>query len=276
MAGNALAPTQGKQLTRAQSAQKGFDQLVRAHSKRIKQVAASSVDPSRLYRLFLSQISQSPQLQQCTSNSLLLAMQQAAEVGLEPGTALQLSYLVPYKDTCQFIIGYRGYLELFRRSGLGLSVQAQVVYDGDDFDVVLGLDPIIKHVPKFKTRDPKDILYAYAIAVYKDGSKQFEVLTRQELDATRERSASGRSDKSPWATDFAAMCKKTAIRRLAKLLPMAINIHRAVSYDERNDEVIDIAFEPESSVGEEITTPFDDLTESAEGSLPGMSEANPA
>lgn len=258
MSGNALTTTIGGNVTRAQATQKGFAQLVRANSKRIQQVAASAVDPSRLYRLFLSQIAQNPQLQNCTANSLLLAMQQAAEVGLEPGTALQLSYLVPYKDTCQFIIGYRGYLELFRRSGLGLSVQAQVVYDGDEFDVVLGLDPIIRHVPRFKSRDAESIRYAYAIATYKDGSKQFEVLTRQELDATRERSASGRSEKSPWSTDYAAMCKKTAIRRLAKLLTMAINIQRAVTYDERNDEVMDGAFEPDT--GEETSTPFDDIT----------------
>lgn len=238
-----------------------FTDLVAQNKKKMRDIAASNVDLSRLYRLILSQIRQSKYLQNCRADSVMLAMQQSAEVGLEPGTALQLAYLVPYKDECQFIIGYRGYIELFRRSGYGVSVDADVVYEGDEFMVEKGLTQQLRHVPKFGKRTPDKVLYAYAVARFKDGSAQFEVLTREDLEATKKRSAAG--DKGPWSTDFAAMCKKTAIRRLAKLLPMAINVQKAMTIEERNEAVYEAEFMPVAD-DDATETPFDDFTTDAE------------
>lgn len=257
-------------MVRAQQTATTFASLVAANQKAIKKIASKSIDLSRLYRLILSQVRQNPALASCSAESILLSMQQASEVGLEPGTALGLSYLVPYRGECQFIIGYRGYIEMFRRSGMGLFVDANVVYEGDDFEVRQGLNPDLVHTPRFGKRTPDKILYAYAVARYKDGSAQFEVLTREDLMAAKARSAAG--DKGPWSTDFAAMSKKTAIRRLAKLLPLAIDIRRAVEIDESTEESMEVIFTPTT---EEESTPFEDITEGASASLPGM-ETNPA
>lgn len=266
-----MTQTNGALTRTQQNTATTFANLVATNQKAIKKIASKSIDLSRLYRLILSQVRQNPSLATCSADSILLAMQQASEVGLEPGTALGLAYLVPFKGECQFIIGYRGYIEMFRRSGMGLFVDANVVYEGDEFDVRQGLHPDLVHVPKFGKRTPDKILYAYAVARYKDGSAQFEVLTREDLLATKGRSAAG--DRGPWSTDFAAMCKKTAIRRLAKLLPLAIDIRRAVEIEEKSEEAIEATFAPDAESGED--TPFDDITE-GNGALPGMSEANPA
>jgi len=58
----------------------------------------------------------------------------------------------------------------------------------------------------------KDIAGAYCIVEAKDGAKYMEICTRKEIDARRNRSAA--KDSGPWVTDFKAMARKCAIRKL--------------------------------------------------------------
>lgn len=84
---------------------------------------------------------------------------QSAQLGLEPGSALGQAYLVPYGNQCQLILGYRGMIDLARRSGQVLSLSAFAVHEGDEFSYQLGLHPDIHHVPsceadRVKNRSP--------------------------------------------------------------------------------------------------------------------------
>lgn len=205
----------------------------------------------RLARVALTECRKTPALLKCSPESLFGAVVQAAQLGLEPGGALGHCYLIPFGQNVQFIVGYRGMIDLARRSGQIQSLNAVAVYEGDEFECTLGLNPDIKHRPNWENsnrEDPKKLLFVYAVAKLKDGGVQFEVMSRKEVDAIRARSKS--ANNGPWVTDYVAMSLKTVIRRLFKYLPVSIEMQQAVAIDEQteagvthdhwNNSVIDI------------------------------------
>ncbi len=199
----------------------------------------------RLARIALTEIRKVPKLAQADPVSLLGAVIQCAQLGLEPGNALGHAYLLPFDKRekvngqwktvateVQLIIGYRGMIDLARRSGQIMSLEARAVYAGDTFRVRYGLDAELIHVPDFEG-DQGDLKFVYAVAHLKDGGKQFEVMSHRDVEAIRSRSKA--KDSGPWVTDYEAMAKKSVLRRLFKLLPVSIELQRAVGLDEQAD-----------------------------------------
>lgn len=162
---------------------------------------------------------------------------QCAQLGLEPSIGLGQAYLLPFRNNkkgiteCQFIIGYRGMIDLARRSGQMVSLSAYAVYEYDEFDYELGLHPNLTHKPSQES-DRGKLTFVYAVANLKDGGVQFEVMSRAQIDAIRAQSKAGKTAYSPWATHYEEMAKKTVIRRLFKYLPVSVEMSKAVGYDE--------------------------------------------
>lgn len=192
--------------------------LLRDRKDSIAQLVPKHLTPERLMKVAVNCVAKTPSLQACSPTSLLQCVLVAAELGLEPGGALGHMYLVPFKGTCTAIIGYRGLIELARRSGQLKSVRAVVVYAKENFKVVEGLHFDILH-ERSLSDERGELAHVYAVAELMDGSIQFEVMTRAQVDAVRARSASGQ--KGPWVTDYEEMAKKTVFRRLAKWLPLS-------------------------------------------------------
>jgi|GEM_PF-845553 len=205
-----------------------LEQLFSARHAELAEVAADGMSVQRLYRTMMLCVQKTPAIASCTAESLYRCMMDAAEVGLEPGGALGLAYLVPYNDTrsgekrCEYQIGYRGYIELARRSGVVSHVHPVAVYKSDVFEYEMGLTPILRHKPGLGARLPSDLTHVYAIAHFKDGPAQFDVMTRGEVDAIKARSKT--ASAGPWVTDYAEMAKKTVLRRICKVLPRSIAV----------------------------------------------------
>jgi recombination protein RecT len=211
----------------------------------------------RMARIALTEFRKNPALLKCEPASLFGAVIQCAQLGLEPGGALGHAYLIPFENRkkgiteVQFIVGYRGMIDLARRSGQIVSLEAHAVYEGDQFECEFGLESTLKHVPDWqnenRTKDDK-LKFVYAVAKLKDGGTQFEVMSRAEIIAIRARSRAASS--GPWVTDFPAMALKTVIRRLFKYLPVSVEMQQAVGLDEQveaglsqdNGAVIDSSF----------------------------------
>lgn len=199
-----------------------------------------AMTPERLVRIVTTECRKTPALLNCNAESFLGAVLQCAQLGLEPGGALGHCYLLPFgngkakdgRPNAQLIIGYRGMIDLARRSGQIVSICAYTVHEKDHFVWRLGLDPDIEHVPSPEA-DRGPMTYVYAVAKLKGGGVQFEVMSRAEVEKVREQSKAGKS--GPWVTHFAEMAKKTVIRRLFKYLPVSIEAARAVEVDERAD-----------------------------------------
>ena len=199
-----------------------------------------TMTPERLTRIVMTECRKTPELLSCSQESFYGAILQCAQLGLEPGAALGHCYLLPFgngkdksgRPNAQLIIGYRGMLDLARRSGQIQSINAYVVREEDEFSYQLGLRPDIHHVPA-SVADRGALTYVYAVAVLNDGGVQFEVMSRAEIEAVRKQSKAG--TKGPWVTHFDEMARKTVIRRLFKYLPVSIEAIRAVEVDERTD-----------------------------------------
>lgn len=190
----------------------------------------------RMARIAMTELRRVPALQKCDPMSFLGAVMQASQLGLEPGGALGHVYLIPFGKEVQVIVGYRGMIDIARRSGQIVSIEARAVYDGDRFDCVLGLDSNIEHVPDWQNvnrTDPAKLRFVYAVAKLKDGGMQFDIMSRAEVDAIRKRSKS--NGNGPWVTDYAAMALKSVVRRLFKFLPVSIEMQTAIGIDEQAD-----------------------------------------
>ncbi|MCP4679703.1 MAG: recombination protein RecT [Deltaproteobacteria bacterium] len=210
---------------------------LRAQNKQIQMALPRHMDANRLTRVVLTNIRQVPRLLECDIPSLMGAVVQCAQLGLEPDSALGHVYLLPYRDnkrkqtTCQVIIGYRGMIDLARRSGNVVSIAAHVVFENDRFDFQYGLNEQLDHVPH-RGADRGEPIYVYAVARMKGGGHAFEVLTMDDVDRAKASSQSANSNYSPWKTHWVEMARKTAIRRLFKYLPVSVEIARAVGLDE--------------------------------------------
>lgn len=220
----------------------------------IKMALPAHLTTDRMLRVAMTTIQRNPKLLDCTPQSLLGSIMQAAQLGLEPDGLLGQAYLVPYGKTVTLIPGYRGLMQLARRSGEISTIQAHVVNARDSFTFSYGLEPKLEHIPT-QEEDSGPFVAVYAIARLKDGGSQFVVMWRRQVDAIRKRSKAGVD--GPWVTDYDEMAKKTALRRLFKLLPCSIELATAVSLDERAesglpqdlDVTIDAEALPESDAG---------------------------
>lgn len=197
----------------------------------------------RMMRIALTEVRKVPALGQCNIESFMGAIMQCAQLGLEPGSALGHAYLLPFgngkakdgKSNCQLIIGYRGMIDLARRSGQIVSLTARTVHENDTFKYEFGLDETMQHIPA--DGDRGKMTHVYAVAKLKGGGVQFDVMSRADVDKVRATSKAGAN--GPWVTHFEEMAKKTVIRRLFKYLPVSIEIQQAVTLDERAEAGID-------------------------------------
>lgn len=211
----------------------------------------------RMTRIALTEMRRVPKLAQCEPKSFMGAIMQVAQLGLEPGNALGHAYLIPFEVSrkqgnqwvktleVQVIIGYRGMIDLARRSGQIVSLSARVVREKDNFQYGYGLEETLSHVP-YEGADAGEITHFYAVAKLHGGGVQFEVMTAAQVNAVRDKSqgyvgALSNAQKyqkepdSPWIKNYDEMGRKTVVRRLFKYLPVSIEIQRAVGLDELAD-----------------------------------------
>ncbi len=194
----------------------------------------SHLKADRFARIALTVIRKNKDLQKCSTASIMSALIQSAQLGLEPGTALQHAYLIPYGDECTFIPGWRGLVMLAKRSGEISDITADVVHQGDVFKVVKGLKRDLIHEPTWEgDKGDAAVIAAYAVAHFKDGSTHFEVMSRAEIDRIKNR---GRRNPV-WNSDYQEMCRKTAVRRLSKYMPLSSeDFAKAVQADDDADK----------------------------------------
>jgi recombination protein RecT len=194
--------------------------------------------PDRMTRIALTEMRKIPKLAQCDPMSFCGAIMQCAQLGLEPGSALGNIYLIPFDNRkknlveVQVIMGYRGMIELARRSGQIVSLSAHEVYENDTFEFEYGLEEKLRHVPSLSDRGK--LVAVYSVAHFVGGGHQIEVMSKPDVDKIRARSKSGNS--GPWVTDYEEMAKKTVLRKLFKYLPVSIEkLQQASALDEQAD-----------------------------------------
>ena len=210
----------------------------------LEAVAPPGTPVRQIVALAVGEIVDTPNLQKCTPISVLRCAMVAAELRLSFGKVTGELYPVPYDRTCTPIVGYKGMLRLIRRDPKVANVYAEVVYEGDRFEVVRGTEPNLVHVPDLNAdRADAKIVAAYAVIRFTDGTSDFEYMTRAELDKTRKASRAGQN--GPWVAWYPDMCEKSALRKLYKRHQWA------------NDDVAKAAVLEAHDAGETISGAFE-------------------
>lgn len=219
-----------------------------------------------LARIAITEFRKNPKLAECSKDSFYGALMTCAQVGLVPGPLGEV-YLIPRKGVCCFEMGYKGLINLARRSGEVSVIAAQPVFEGERCQIDLGgtVDHPYDHT--IDRTDPSKLLYVYAKATMRDGSTALEVMSKAEIDAIRKRSQA--SANGPWVTDYIMMARKTVMKRLLTKgqVPLSTEALTKITADEtvRSDislepiSAFDVPEQPSQPVGK--STPVEIIDE---------------
>jgi recombination protein RecT len=192
----------------------------------------SAIPADRFIRTVVTAVQMQPDLLGADRRTLMSACMKAAQDGLLlDGREAGLSV---YNDrqnggkTVAYLPMVGGILKKIRQSGEISSIRAHVVYEGDEFDFELGDNERIHHKPNLAQQGGKP-LCVYAIARFKDGDIQREVMSVAQVEKIRAK-ATG-IGKACWASEWGEMAKKTVIRRLAKRLPSSNDLDQVLQSD---------------------------------------------
>lgn len=214
--------------------------LLESKKGEIAKMLPKHLNAERLMKVAQIAATTTPALAKCDVASLIGAIAQCAQMGLEPNTVLGHAYLVPFNvkrkvdgvekwvDSVQVIIGYKGLIDLARRSGQIVSIAAHEVCIHDHFELVYGLDEKLNHTPALGPRG--DTIGFYAIAKFVGGGYSFEWMSKHDVEVIM-RGTQGGGKTGPWKNHFNEMGRKTVIRRLAKYLPLSIEFQTAAALD---------------------------------------------
>lgn len=226
---------QNKETTVAEKKPKTIFDVIQAGAKQFATALPKHINTDRFVRIAITTIRQNPKLAQCSQESLLGALMVSAQLGLEPGTLGQC-YLIPYGRECQFQIGYKGMIELLRRSGQLKDIYAYSVYENDDFEITYGLDRNLIHKPNLANKG--DFLGCYCVAILKDDTRAFEYMTKEEIEAHAKK-FSKTFGNGPWKTDFEAMAHKTVVKKMLKWLPLSVEFLENIEKDDKSFKIAD-------------------------------------
>lgn len=229
---------------------KDLRSMIQESAKELGKALPAHLGPERLVRIALTCIRTNPELARCTPESFLGSLFTLAQLGLEPVAGR--AYLLPFHNKrkvlgewktfheVQAVVGYKGLADLFYRHDKAVELAWGVVHEKDDFAYEYGTDAFLKHRPALVRG--KVVAY-WVMATLKGGGKPFAVMSHDDCIEHGKRHSKTYNEKtgefhasSPWFKEPQAMCLKTVLIQLAKLLPLSIELQQAISADETTRE----------------------------------------
>ena len=228
------------------------------YQKLIGQTLGDKKKAERYTAAIMSAVATNPALQECESATILSGSLLAESLNLSHSPQLGRYYLVPFKDKktgttkAQFILGYKGYIELAVRSGQYKRINAMPIKEGE----LISYDPFNDEIQFRAIQDPderesaKTIGY-YAMFEYVNGFKKVIYWSKAQMlahadkyspafnKASYEKLLNGEIPdrdlwkySSFWYKDFDSMAKKTLIRQLiSKWGVMSTEMVQAIDAD---------------------------------------------
>jgi recombination protein RecT len=222
--------------------------------KEIKRALPKHLTADRMVRIATTALRTTRNLSLCLPETFFGSLLQASQLGLEVNTPLGHAWLIPRKNgelsrhagrdvyECTLMIGYQGMIDLSRRAmdsrgeHLVVGIRARGVRLGDEFEWEDGLYPKLFHRRSTAIdRQNMELTHAYAVAKLAGDEREFEVLTRAEVEERKARSAAAKLGSSPWNSDYEAMANKSAVRALWKWLPKSSEMATAEQLETASD-----------------------------------------
>lgn len=189
---------------------------------------------------------------ECTPVSIANSVMYAALMGLEIGQPLNRCFLIPYAKKCTWQVGYKGLIVLAGRSGRVHDVSPHVVYEGDEYQLVLGGGPNGSDLFRYEmSKSPEQRgkpKLAFMRLRYNDGGPPyFHQMLKDQIEHIRDTSSKTKDDPdSPWKKHPDEMWKKTVLKQGLKMLDLMPMLQAAISADDeavfraRQSMVVDV------------------------------------
>ena len=228
------------------------------YQKLIQQTLGNPKKAERYTAAIMSAVATNPQLQTCEAKTILSGSLLAESLNLAHSPQLGHYYLVPFNNRkqgtteAQFILGYKGYIQLAARSGNYKHINVMEIKEGElvsynPFDEEIILNPI----QDVDEREKTPTIGYYAMFEYTNGFKKVLYWSKAQMlahadkyskafnKASYEKLLNGEiPDKdlwkysSFWYKDFDSMAKKTMLRQLiSKWGVMSVDMTQAIETD---------------------------------------------
>lgn len=197
----------------------------------------------------VSAVQTNPALQECTKQSILSAALLGESLNLSPSPQLGQYYMVPFKnkrqndagqweqiDEAQFILGYKGYIQLAIRSGQYKKLNVVAIKEGE----LKRYDPLeeeieVELIDDEEVRENAPTVGYYAMFEYMNGFKKSIYWSKKKMESHAIKFSKGYQAKKGytfWEKDFDAMAMKTMLRQLiSKWGVMSIQMQTAYEAD---------------------------------------------
>ena len=216
-----------------------------AVKEQINKVVGSK-NGTRFISSIVSAVNNNTMLQECTNSSILSGALLGESLNLSPSPQLGQYYLVPFKDKnkgttlAQFVLGYKGYLQLAIRSGQYKKINVLSIKEGE----LVRYDPLneeieVNLIEDEEEREKAPTIGYYAMFEYTNGFKKAMYWSKAKMEAHAIKYSAGyAADKRKgnqytfWSKDFDGMAYKTMLRQLiSKWGIMSIDLVTAIDAD---------------------------------------------
>lgn len=189
----------------------------------------------------LSLVNNDAYLAQSEPMSIITGAMTAATLDLPLDKNLGYAYLVPFKDfkngnvqKAQFILGYKGYIQLAQRSGRYKALNVTPVYEGE----LISWNRLTEEIDFDPEKRVSDVVIGYCGHFeLLNGFKKTVYWTKQEVENHRMKHNKMKDKKTlsgVWASDYDSMACKTVLRNLlSKWGILSIEMQTAEIRDER-------------------------------------------
>lgn len=216
-----------------------------AVKEQINKVVGSK-NGTRFISSIVSAVNNNTMLQECTNSSILSGALLGESLNLSPSPQLGQYYLVPFKDKnkgttlAQFVLGYKGYLQLAIRSGQYKKINVLSIKEGE----LVRYDPLneeieVNLIDDEEEREKAPTIGYYAMFEHVNGFKKSMYWSKAKMEAHAIKYSAGyAADKRKgnqytfWSKDFDGMAYKTMLRQLiSKWGIMSIDLVTAIDSD---------------------------------------------
>lgn len=230
-------------------------------------------DGQQFVTSIISAAQANPALQECTNPSILSAALLGQSLHLSPSPQLGYYYMVPFENRkngtkeAQFILGYKGMMQLAIRSGYYKRINAIAIKEGE----LVRYDPLEEEIEvnliedEYEREQAPTVGY-YAFFEYLNGFRKAIYWSKKRMEAHAERYSMGYKAKKGytfWEKDFDSMAIKTLLRQLlghygimSTDMQVAYEADQAVIREDGSKDYVDVIEAPQSDekpAGEEIT-----------------------
>lgn len=171
--------------------------------------------------------------------SVYNAAMMAATLDLPINNNLGFAYIIPYKtkqsdgsfkNSAQFQLGYKGFIQLAQRSGVFKTISAAPIYEGQ----LVESNPLTGFEFDFSKQDSQTIIGFAAYFKLLNGFEKTLYMSVKEMEGHGAKYSKTFSNSyGLWKTDFVGMGSKTVIKLLlSKFAPLSIEMQTAVRVDQ--------------------------------------------